>query len=60
MIELDPLNPQLASRMVSIFNPWKRFDAGRQALMRGELERIAARTPLSKDVFEIVGRALDG
>ncbi len=60
VIELDPLNPQLASRMVSIFNPWKRFDAGRQALMRGELERIAARTPLSKDVFEIVGRALDG
>ena len=58
VIELDPLNPQVSARLVSIFNPWKRFDPDRQALMKYELERIAARKPLSKDVFEIVGRAL--
>ena len=58
VIELDPLNPQAAARMVSIFNPWRRYDAGRQALMQAELERIGERPGLSKDVFEIVTRAL--
>jgi aminopeptidase N len=58
VIELDPANPQVAARMTSIFNPWRRFDAARQELMRGELERIADQPGLSKDVFEIVDLAL--
>ncbi len=57
-IQLDPLNPQLAARMVSLFNSWRRFDAERQSLMKGQLERIAAGKSLSKDVYEIVSRAL--
>jgi len=56
--QLDPLNPQVAARMVSIFNPWRRYDAGRQSLMRKELEEIRDVPGLSKDVFEIVNRAL--
>ena len=36
------------------------FDEGRQALMRGELERLAARPGLSRDTGEIVGRLLGG
>ena len=36
------------------------FDAGRQALMRGELERLAALPGLSRDTGEIVGRLLRG
>jgi len=55
---LDPMNPQLAARMASLFNPWRRFDAGRQALMRRELEGIRELPGLSKDVYEIVTRAL--
>ena len=58
VLALDPLNPLVAARMVSFFNPWRRFDAQRQAAMRMQLERIAARPGLSKDVYEIVGRAL--
>ncbi len=58
VLDLDALNPQMASRMVSCFNQWRRFDAGRREMMRGELDRIAARKDLSKDVFEIVQRAL--
>ena len=54
------MNPQVASRLVSCFNPWKRFDAARQALMKAQLERIAATPELSKDVREIVGRSLSG
>jgi aminopeptidase N len=55
---LDPRNPQLAARMASLFNPWRRFDVARQALMRSELEGIRALPGLSKDVYEIVTRAL--
>ena len=57
VLELDS-NPQLASRMASIFNDWRRYDEARQALMQTQLERIAANPALSKDVYEIVSRAL--
>jgi len=60
VIGLDPLNPQVASRMVSLFNQWRRFDDERQTLMRTELERIRDQKKPSKDVFEIVSRALAG
>ncbi len=56
--QLDPLNPQVAARMVSIFNPWRRYDEERQSLMRKELEGVRDAPGLSKDVFEIVNRAL--
>ena len=58
VLELDPQNPQVAARLVSLFNQWRRFDSERQSLMRAQLERIAERADLSKDVFEIVERAL--
>jgi aminopeptidase N len=58
VLALDALNPQIASRLVAAFNPWRRFDVGRQALMRAELERILGHEGLSKDVFEIASQAL--
>jgi aminopeptidase N len=58
VLDLDAMNPQMAARMVSIFNPWRRFDPARRASIESQLERIAARESLSKDVFEIVSRAL--
>jgi aminopeptidase N len=60
VMALDALNPQLAARLVGCFNPWRRYDAARQAQMKAQLERIAGREGLSKDVFEIVERALQG
>jgi len=58
VIDLDASNPQLASRMASIFNDWRRYDEDRQAAIQAQLERIAGRESLSKDVYEIVHRAL--
>ena len=52
-------NPQLAARLVAGFNAWKRYDPSRQAAMRAELERLRALPDLSRDVSEIVARALD-
>ena len=58
VLALDPRNPQLASRLVSAFNQWRRYDAARQALMQEQLAGIAAQQGLSDDVYEIVNRAL--
>jgi aminopeptidase N len=58
VVELDALNPQVAARLARAFDRWKRFDAGRQAHARAALEQIRDRTGLSKDVTEVVSRAL--
>ena len=58
IIEIDPNNPQLAARLVSSFNIYRRFDTARQTLMLTELNRIHSQSGLSKDVREIVERAL--
>jgi aminopeptidase N len=58
VLALDPQNPQVAARFAAAFNSWRRFDAGRQARMREQLERVARARGLSKDVHEIVSRAL--
>jgi aminopeptidase N len=55
---LDPINGQVAARMVNPLGAWRRHDAARQALMRGELERIAALPKLSRFTFEKVSKAL--
>ena len=57
VIELDRLNPQIASRLLMPLTRWKRYDERRQALMREQLERIQAE-PLSKDSFEVVSKSL--
>ena len=57
-LELDGRNAQLASRLASQFSAWRRYEPGRRARMRAELERIGDTKGLSKDVFEIVERTL--
>jgi len=55
---LDPINPQLAARMVRYLERWKRFEPRRQALMKTELEQVRAIRGLSKESAEIVGKLL--
>ncbi|MCC7113398.1 MAG: aminopeptidase N [Burkholderiales bacterium] len=59
VLALDPANPQLAARIASAFELWKRFPGPRRERMGIELRRIAAAPRLSPDVAEIVGRSLD-
>jgi aminopeptidase N len=58
IIELDRINPQVAARLLTSFGRWRRFDGGRQGLMRAELERVAAVPGLSRDAFEIASKSL--
>jgi aminopeptidase N len=59
VVELDRLNPQIASRLARAFDRWRKFDEGRQRNARACLESIAAASGISPDVSEVVGRALD-
>src|SRR5262245_5789823 len=58
VIALDALNPQVAARMARAFDRWKKFDEGRKAQARKYLERVRDHKGLSKDVGEIVTKAL--
>jgi len=58
VLALNEINPQVAARMARGFDRWRKFDAGRQARARAALERIRDAQGLSKDVAEIVGKAL--
>lgn len=59
ILELDGLNPQVAARLARGFSRWKHYDEARQAKMRAQLQRIAALSSLSKDVFEVVSKSLE-
>ena len=58
VIELNALNPQIASRQLSPLTRWRKYDSERQALMKGELERILGSGALSSDVYEVVSKSL--
>mgnify|MGYP006269613915 CR=1 FL=1 len=58
VLAIDPINPQIAARLVSSFTMWKRYDEKRKALMKPQLERMRNAQRLSKDVFEIVSKSL--
>ena len=58
LIKLDPLNPQTAARMSGAYETWARYDAGRQALIKGQLARIAAAPGISRNLAEMVARMI--
>ncbi len=58
ILELDPLNPQIASRLLYPMTRWRRYDPGRQQQMRSQLERILEVEGLSNDVYEVVSKSL--
>ncbi|RXE84981.1 aminopeptidase N [Pseudoalteromonas sp. A757] len=58
LVELNSINPQNASRMITPFMSWKRYDETRQQLMRAQLSRLANLEGLSDDLYEKVEKAL--
>jgi aminopeptidase N len=60
VVVLNAINPQIAARMARGFDRWKKFDAARQAKAKAALERIRDSDGLSRDVAEIVTKALGG
>ncbi len=58
VLALDPKNPQLAARLATAFRTWRTLEAGRRAKAQAALERIKATPNLSRDLADIVERAL--
>lgn len=56
--QLDPLNPQLAARLVSAFTRWRKYTPELKPRMQSALREIAELPKLSADVAEIVGKSL--
>ncbi|MCU7934653.1 MAG: aminopeptidase N [Candidatus Thiodiazotropha sp. (ex Dulcina madagascariensis)] len=59
VLALDPLNPQIAARMLRTMSRWRRYDEQRQAMMRSAFEKVLERADLSRDVFEIASKSLE-
>jgi aminopeptidase N len=58
VLRLDPLNPMVAARLLGALSRWRRYEPGRQALMKQGLERVLAAKGLSKDCYEIASKSL--
>ncbi len=57
--DLNQRNPQIAARLIEPLIRLKRYDAGRQALMRKALEQLKELENLSGDLYEKISKALD-
>jgi len=58
VIELDKLNPMIASRLSKVLIDWKKLDSNNSKLMRTELFRISLEDNLSPDLGEVVRKWL--
>lgn len=58
VIQLNTINPQVAARLISTINNWRRYAQPYQSLMCTQLERLANENGLASDVTEIVSKAL--
>jgi aminopeptidase N len=59
LLELDALNPQLAGRLARLMDRWSALAEPYRSAAREAIARVAARSDLSDDVREVVGRALE-
>jgi len=58
LMDLDKVNPQVASRIVTPLIQWQKYDASHQVLMKTQISRLLNKTDLSKDLFEKVSKSL--
>ena len=60
IIELNAINPQIASRQVTPLREWRRYTLALQVQMKDALQTIMDSANLSNDVFEVVSKSLKG
>ncbi|MFW0071468.1 MAG: aminopeptidase N [Coxiella endosymbiont of Dermacentor nuttalli] len=58
VLKIDPMNSQMAARVLQPLSRWQIMDEKRQELMKTELHRIAKAQRLSSDVYEIITKSL--
>ncbi|MDP1581796.1 MAG: aminopeptidase N [Bradyrhizobium sp.] len=58
LLAIDPKNPQLAARLANAFRTWRTLEDGRRAKAEAALTRVKKSANLSRDLADIVERAL--
>ncbi|MBR7781460.1 aminopeptidase N [Undibacterium luofuense] len=58
VIALNKINPQVAARLARSMDRWKKYSPALQQKMKAALEKVAGTKKLSKDVAEVVTKAL--
>ncbi|HTS38951.1 MAG TPA: aminopeptidase N [Xanthobacteraceae bacterium] len=58
ILALDASNPQVAARLATTFRSWRTLEPVRRARAQAVLQNAAAQPTLSRDVSDIVARAL--
>lgn len=59
VLALDAINPTVAARVARSLDRWRKFTPDRQRLMKEALAEVARAPRLSRDVREIVTKALE-
>ncbi|MBY0385991.1 aminopeptidase N [bacterium] len=58
ILDIDSRNPQVAARMATCFNEWTKWHPSLKSLAKTQIERVHQHSSLSKNVYEIMDRAL--
>jgi aminopeptidase N len=58
VVALDAKNPQIAARLATAFRTWRTMEKDRRAHAEAALKRIKDASSLSRDLADIVDRAL--
>ncbi len=59
ILRLDPLNPQVAARLLRSLDRWRRYAQPYAAAMRAQLQRVAD-AEVSRDLYEVAAKSLEG
>jgi aminopeptidase N len=58
VIQLNTINPQVAARLARSLDRWQKYTPALQKMMKAALQKVAASKNMSRDVLEIVNKAL--
>lgn len=58
VLELDAINPQVAARLARSMDSWKKLALPYRQAAKQALERVAEKSDLSKDLREVINKAL--
>jgi len=60
LVAIDALNPQVAARVATAFNGWKRLEPVRRESAHAVVAELASRKDLSRDLTDILARVALG
>jgi aminopeptidase N len=58
VIALNGINPQVAARLARTLDRWRKYTPALQAFMKSALQQVAKAPKLSRDVAEVITKAL--